>query len=71
MQGRGYGTEALRLLLRYAFDIRGSHRVVVQTLDSNEGMNWAALKAGMQLEGVERQAHWHEGRWRDVARLST
>ena len=34
-RGMGHGTDACRVLLRYAFDDRGLHRVQLETLASN------------------------------------
>ena len=63
---RGYGTEAMELLMRYAFEELGLHRLELMTFDFNErGMRvWA--KCGFRQEGVMRRARLANGEWRDL-----
>jgi len=63
-RGKGYGSEALRLLLRYAFDELNLHRLTAVVF----GYNTVALrffeKAGFTLEVRRRQALNRDGqRW--------
>lgn len=69
-RGRGYGTDALRVLLRYAFLDRGLNRVQIETLATNRGALAAAARAGFVQEGVARQDAWVEGRFVDQVVLS-
>jgi RimJ/RimL family protein N-acetyltransferase len=66
-RGRGIGEEALHLLCRYGFSVRGLNRLQLETKTSNEAMIRAATKAGFLREGVLRQASWSLGRFCDEA----
>jgi len=65
--GKGYGTEAMRLLLAIAFDHQGWHRAELWTLAENERASRSFEKCGFRLVGVEREATYSDGRYRDVA----
>jgi RimJ/RimL family protein N-acetyltransferase len=60
--GRGYGTDALRILLRYAFDELNLQRVSLSFLEGNERAMRSYAKCGFHLEGRERQAWAYDGR---------
>jgi RimJ/RimL family protein N-acetyltransferase len=66
LAGHGYGTEAARLLLGYAFDQVGLHRVQLEVYSFNTRAIRAYRKAGFILEGRLRDAHVWEGRRYDV-----
>jgi ribosomal-protein-alanine N-acetyltransferase len=54
-RGRGYGTEAVRLLTRHAFDDLGLHRVEPRVFETNEIALRTFEKAGFVREGVLRE----------------
>ena len=60
--GRGYGTEACMLLVRYAFAQLGMEKVYLYVFDGNDRGRRAYEKAGFKLEGTLPRDHWHEGR---------
>jgi len=60
--GKGYGTEATRLMLALAFERFGLHRVGLSVFDFNERAIRSYLKAGFTLEGRLREAIAREGR---------
>ncbi|MFE1172603.1 GNAT family N-acetyltransferase [Streptomyces sp. NPDC058773] len=63
---RGIGSEATRLLLDYAFDRVGLHRVQLEVYDFNPRARRAYEKCGFEVEGRMREAlHW-DGAWYDV-----
>jgi RimJ/RimL family protein N-acetyltransferase len=68
-RGHGYGTEAVVLLLAYAFDALGLNRVSIRYLGVNEAVVRAvertAAAVGGRLVGVEREADWAYGARRD------
>jgi RimJ/RimL family protein N-acetyltransferase len=64
-RGRGLGGDAVRVLCRYGFAIRGLHRLQVETLPDNHAMVAAAVRAGFTREGTTRGASWVNGRWMD------
>ncbi len=53
-RGRGYGREALTLLLRHLFDERGAGRVQASTDTENRPMRSVLESLGFVLEGVMR-----------------
>jgi RimJ/RimL family protein N-acetyltransferase len=60
--GKGYGTDAMRVLLRYAFTELGLHRVSLGVFEYNPRAIRSYQKAGFQIEGRERQLLLREGR---------
>jgi RimJ/RimL family protein N-acetyltransferase len=59
---RGYGTEAVREIVRYGFEQLGLHRVFGQHLARNPASGRVMQKAGLKREGRLRQ---HFRRWED------
>lgn len=64
--GRGCGTEALRLLLAFAFQDLRLHRLSARVLESNPRALHCFEKCGFLREGIEREAHYQDGRFWDV-----
>jgi RimJ/RimL family protein N-acetyltransferase len=64
-RGRGLGTDAVRVLCRYGFSIRGLHRLQAETLAGNTAMITAATRAGFVPEGTLRRAAWVDGQFAD------
>lgn len=64
-RGRGYGTAAQRLLVRYLFAHTTAHRIEASTEDGNIAEQKALEKAGFTREGVQRGIGWRDGAWRD------
>ncbi|HEY3083799.1 MAG TPA: GNAT family protein [Chloroflexota bacterium] len=62
---RGFGTEALRLLLRYAFDDLALHRVDLRVIAYNVRAMRCYEKCGFVREGVERECALVDGVWHD------
>lgn len=63
--GRGFGTEATRLVLTHAFGSLGLHRVGLRVLAYNERAIASYLKCGFIVEGREREAAFVDGEWHD------
>ena len=59
--GKGYGTDAMRVLLRYAFTEINLRRVSLGLFAYNPRAQRAYEKAGFVLEGRMRQAHCRDG----------
>ena len=55
--GKGYGTEATRLLLDYAFDALGLHNIWLRVYAYNERAIRAYRRAGFREVGRRREAH--------------
>lgn len=64
--GKGYGTEAIRLLLEYGFGALNLNRIELKVFANNPRAIRCYEKCGFQREGVLRDARWWNGRWWDV-----
>ena len=63
--GKGYGTQAMRLLAAHAFDTLGLHRLGCRVLDFNERAVAAYEKVGFTVEGRARESALISGKWHD------
>ena len=64
--GKGYGTDAMSLTLRYAFAELNLRRVTLNVFEFNERAIRSYEKIGFRLEGRQRQAIIREGRRWDI-----
>jgi RimJ/RimL family protein N-acetyltransferase len=63
-RSKGYGTEALHMLLRYAFDEINLYRLTASTVEYNTGAIRFFERAGFAVEVRRRQAIQRDGkRW--------
>ena len=66
-RGKGYGTEATRLMLDYAFTALGLHNVLLTCYEFNLAGQRAYQKAGFKEIGRRRQCRWLNGRlWDEI-----
>ena len=63
--GRGLGREVTRLVLAWAFDALGVHRVELEVLASNSRALNCYLACGFRREGVRREAELYPDGWKD------
>ena len=63
---KGYGTDATRAMLRFAFAELNLHRVELEVFANNARAMRAYEKAGFKREGTRRQANFHDGQYRDA-----
>jgi RimJ/RimL family protein N-acetyltransferase len=63
---KGFGTDALRTLLAFAFDEMNMNRVQLHVYDFNERAQASYVKAGFVVEGRRRQAIYTEGAYHDT-----
>jgi RimJ/RimL family protein N-acetyltransferase len=62
--GNGYGTDAMRIILRYAFTELNLHRVSLDVFSYNPRAQRSYEKAGFKVEGRQRQVMKRDGhRW--------
>ena len=64
-RGKGFGTQAQRLLSRYQFAHTTVHRIESATEVDNVAQQRALEKAGFTREGVLRGVGWRDGAYRD------
>jgi len=64
--GMGYGSDAMKLILHYAFTELNLRRVSLNVFEFNERAIRSYEKAGFHLEGRERQIIQREGRRWDM-----
>jgi RimJ/RimL family protein N-acetyltransferase len=63
--GGGYGTDAMRALLRYLFNELGLRRVTLTAIEENERARKSYLKNGFVQEGVLRDFMFFDGAQRN------
>ncbi|MGI8716288.1 MAG: GNAT family N-acetyltransferase [Lapillicoccus sp.] len=64
--GRGYGTEATRLVRDFALGPLNLHRLSLEVLAFNKRAIAVYVTCGFVREGVRREALWRDRRWHDV-----
>ncbi len=63
--GGGYGTDALLLVIDYAFDWLDLHKVWLSTTAANARVMRQMEKVGFMLESRTRSEMWMDGEWVD------
>jgi diamine N-acetyltransferase len=69
-RGRGYGTDAMRAILEFAFGSLRLERVWLDVYDFNTSAIHVYERVGFVREGLLRRAVWREGEWADVVRMA-
>jgi len=67
---RGYGTEAMLLLLKYGFYTLNMNRISLDVYENNPSAIRAYEKAGFIQEGRKRQAMYVDGKYIDILQMS-
>ncbi|WP_312116913.1 GNAT family N-acetyltransferase [Brevibacillus reuszeri] len=67
--GKGYGSEALKLLLDYAFLEMNLHRVSLRVFSFNEKAIKLYERIGFQHEGISRQFMFRAGKWHALVHM--
>ncbi len=62
-QGKGYGTEAVRELVRYLFDDLHVHRVIANCDPANVAAHHLLERVGFRREGCFIDSLWYKGGW--------
>jgi RimJ/RimL family protein N-acetyltransferase len=68
--GHGYGSDAIRTLLRFAFDELNLHRIYLKVYEDNARGIRAYEKCGFRHEGRLREAIYRKGRYYDELLMS-
>lgn len=69
-RGRGYGTDAVRTLVRLAFERMNLVRVTLTVFPENVAARRAYERCGFAEEGVQRRAAWKRGEWHDLVHMA-
>ncbi|MEU7856038.1 GNAT family protein [Nonomuraea sp. NPDC049141] len=64
--GKGLVTRAIRVIIDWAVEERGIHRVEWQVSAANAASIAVARRLGMTKDGVLRESYWHRGKRNDV-----
>lgn len=67
LRGRGFGTEAVKLMCDYGFNALGLNSIMLLTYEWNIAGQKAYEKAGFKEIGRRREARWFAGKyWDDI-----
>jgi RimJ/RimL family protein N-acetyltransferase len=69
-RGKGYGSEAVQIMVDYLFLHKNIVRVQAETHTANIASQRVLEKAGFTKEGVIRKSFFSRGVWRDTAMFS-
>ena len=62
-RNQGYGSEAIRWMLKWGFTRAGLHRIGINTPEYNDGARRLYERLGFVREGMARECVLHEDRW--------
>lgn len=68
--GKGYGTQATRLILKFGFEQLNLHRIDLEVYDFNPRAAHVYEKVGFKREGVKRDALYWEGSYQNAIVMS-
>lgn len=69
-RGKGYGTKATKLMVDYAFNSLGMHKVTAEVLSENAPSVAMFKKCGFSVDGCLRDDVYKNGRYYDVLSMS-
>lgn len=69
-QGKGFGTEATRLLVSFGFNDLNLHRIYLHVFEHNERAIKTYDRIGFNKEGVLRDAEFIDGKYFNVVAMS-
>jgi len=69
-RGKGYGSEAIKIMIDYLFLSKNIVRIQAETHPQNMSSQRALEKAGFKKEGIIRRCFFSRGEWRDTALFS-
>ncbi|WP_020673303.1 GNAT family N-acetyltransferase [Amycolatopsis nigrescens] len=68
--GGGYGTDAMRTLCRYGFEVMRLHSIALWVVAENEAAVHVYQKVGFREDGRHRESFRGVGRWHDEILMS-
>ncbi|KAL7942626.1 acyl-CoA N-acyltransferase [Trichoderma barbatum] len=69
-RGKGYGNEATKWAVDWAFNYAGVHRIELSSFSFNEAAIRLWEKVGFKLEGRKRESAWFQRKWFDTIMYS-
>lgn len=69
-KGKGYGTDAAKLMIQFAFEELKLHKLYLRVLTDNVRAIHSYEKAGFKTEGVLIDEIFVDGRFHDITRMS-
>lgn len=69
-RGKGYGTKATKLMVEYAFNTLGIHKVTAEVLNENAPSIAMFKRCGFTVDGCLRDDVFKNGRYYDVLTMS-
>lgn len=69
-KGKGYGTQAAQLMIKYAFETMKLHRLYLRVFADNMRAIFSYQKAGFSQEGLLRDDVYVNGQYRDIVWMS-
>ena len=67
---KGYGTQAMRMLLHFGFNTLNLNRIALDVYETNLRAVRSYEKAGFVHEGRKRQGMYKDGRYIDILQMS-
>jgi RimJ/RimL family protein N-acetyltransferase len=67
--GHGYASEAIGILVRYAFDVLDLHKLTAGCYQAQHGSVKVFQKNGFEIEGVRKKHYFHKGTYVDAVLL--
>jgi RimJ/RimL family protein N-acetyltransferase len=68
--GKGYGSEAMRLVVDYGFRILSLHRIELDVFDFNPRAIHVYEKIGFKQEGIQRDTLFYDGEYHNSILMS-
>ncbi|MDP5275389.1 GNAT family N-acetyltransferase [Chengkuizengella axinellae] len=69
-QGKGYGSEAITLMLEYGFGILNLHRIELEVFSFNNRAEHVYEKLGFKKEGIQRDRLYYDHQYHDAILMS-
>jgi len=69
--GKGYGKEAMEILIDFGFSDLNLHRIWLRVLADNERAIKLYKKTGFVIEGIMKEDHYIQGEYKDIIIMAT
>ena len=67
--GKGYATEAIKIMVDYAFNVLNLHKIIAGCYSPNQGSIKAFQKSGFEIEGTQKKHFFYKGKYIDAILL--